>query len=965
MVPPSRTDPARGLRRRRSLFALVTAFACLLGLGGAGAGATQAGGTDQSRAEPQTTVSQERGAEVRSAAGAHAGEQRKGSEARPPAQWVENRIVGGTVAAAGAYPFFASVKRASDNFAMCGGTLVSSVWVLTSAHCVDGGVTAASLKLVIGANQLSNEAPGDVRSVTAIHIHPSWNPTTFDNDVALLRLNAASTKAWARFAEPVDPVNAGNSVRAIGHGHTSQGGVGSNDLRQVDLPIQSDATMSGAAQYGSSFHGAVMIGAGPLAGGQDTCQGDDGGPLFVTGGQARLVGTTSWGSGCAQPNKPGIYAEAYQGALRTFVNGLVGRPSNDNFAGVAISGADGSAFGSNTDATGQTGEPSIAGSAADTSVWYSWTAPESGPTSFNLRDAGFDTTLHVFTGSSLGGLNSVAFNDDFNGVTQSKVTFNATAGTIYRIAVDGFGGAHGPFTLQHTQNAPAIDNFATPATLTGATGKNVTNTARSTGEPGEPPHGSIPDRTVWYSWTAPETGPAVFNTRESDFDTVLAAYTGTTINGLTQLASNDQFNGDDQSRITFGATAGTTYRIAVDGFAGLTGSARLQWTVNPPANDGFSGPQALVGAAGLSPATSVRSTGEPGELDYHGGAAADNSVWFTWTPGASAPAVVRVLDAGGFNPGVSVYTGSGPGALTTVGQGSTAASFAAVAGTQYRIAVDGNSGSTGTFNLEHVLGQCNGSTATILGRGPITGTAGNDVIVGSTGADVISGGNGNDTVCALHGGDTLDGGANDDTLVGGAGTDSLIGSGGDDNLDARDDAADASIDCDGGAPAGTADVATVDASDPATANCESVTVVATGGGGGSGTATGTGGATGASGVKALAASFSIARTRLGRVVRKGLPVRFNCTTACGAKFELLMARKAARKLKIAAAKPVVIGRGSARLTQAGTKTATVKLTKKAKRRLRKARGIRVTLRSTFTQSAGKKIVMTRKLRLKR
>ncbi len=247
---------------------------------------------------------------------------------------------------------------------------------------------------MIGASQLNNEAPGDIRSVTAIHLHPSWNPATFDNDVAMLRLNTASTKAWARMAEP----GTIRSPRAIRCGrsamvHTTQGGAASNDLRQVDLPIQSDATMSAPAQYGASFHGAVMIGAGPLAGGQDTCQGDSGGPLFIPGGQARLVGDTSWGSGCAQPNKPGIYGEVYQGALRTFVNGLVGRPANDNFAGSGISGADGTVFGSNTDATGQTGEPSIAGSPADTSVWYSWTAPENGPTSFNTRDAAFDTTL--------------------------------------------------------------------------------------------------------------------------------------------------------------------------------------------------------------------------------------------------------------------------------------------------------------------------------------------------------------------------------------------------------------------------------------------------------------------------------------------------------------------------------------------------------------------------------------------
>ena len=60
----------------------------------------------------------------------------------------------------------------------------------------------------------------------------------------------------------------------------------------------------------------------------------------------------------------------------------------------------------------------------------------------------------------------------------------------------------------------------------------------------------------------------------SSFDTVLAVYTGASLSTLLEIASNDDA-GSLQSSVSFTATQGTTYFIAVDGFAGASGSVQL------------------------------------------------------------------------------------------------------------------------------------------------------------------------------------------------------------------------------------------------------------------------------------------------------------------------------------------------------------------------------------------------------
>ena len=140
-------------------------------------------------------------------------------------------------------------------------------------------------------------------------------------------------------------------------------------------------------------------------------------------------------------------------------------PANDYFAnGIVASGPSASVTGSSIGATKESGEPNHAGLAGGKSVWWSWTAPSAGSVAINTSGSSYDTLLAVYSGTSLLGLTAVASNDDIGGgVLQSRVTFNAAAGTTYRIAVDGYGGASGTINLNISQTTSSCAYSISPA----------------------------------------------------------------------------------------------------------------------------------------------------------------------------------------------------------------------------------------------------------------------------------------------------------------------------------------------------------------------------------------------------------------------------------------------------------------------------------------------------------------------
>lgn len=387
-----------------------------------------------------------------------------------------------------------------------------------------------------------------------------------------------------------------------------------------------------------------------------------------------------------------IAVDGYRDEAGTIMLNWAPGPVNNDFANRVSAGPNSSpATGTNVGATKEDGEPDHAGGPGGRSVWWSWTAPASGTVVFDTFGSDFNTLLAVYTGSAVDALTLVAGNDDYLFLMQSRVTFAAIAGETYAIAVDGHSGATGAIVLRWR---PGNDDFVDRISLGWPSGSTTGFNHDATREPGEPEHAGAPGaRSVWWSWLAPVTGPVVFDTFGSDFDSVLALYTGPAVDDLTLVAANDDAEDGSQSRVEFTATQGVSYRVAVDVYAGRGGNIVLNWSPGTP-NDDFADAIVLYDHLGTTTGSNVGATKEPGEPN-HAGEPGGRSVWWRWT----APSSRRyVFDTQGSEVDtlLAVYTGSALNALTLIAENDdvdgsrwSRVEFDAVAGVQYRIAVDG------------------------------------------------------------------------------------------------------------------------------------------------------------------------------------------------------------------------------------------------------------------------------------
>ena len=214
---------------------------------------------------------------------------------------VTPRVVGGTLAAPGEFPF---VVRLSMG---CDGALYSATIVLTAAHCVGATGRNTSITATFGvADMLSSSRI--VRTSDYVYRAPGYNG--FGKDWALIRLSSPVTGLPTL---PITRTTAYDSgtFTIIGWGGTVEGGAQQRYLRKATVPFVSDTTCNSASRYAGELIPAEELCAGYPEGGVDTCQGDSGGPMLASdaAGKWIQVGIVSWGDGCARPNRPGIYTQ--------------------------------------------------------------------------------------------------------------------------------------------------------------------------------------------------------------------------------------------------------------------------------------------------------------------------------------------------------------------------------------------------------------------------------------------------------------------------------------------------------------------------------------------------------------------------------------------------------------------------------------------------------------------------------
>lgn len=246
-----------------------------------------------------------------------------------PARAGDRVVVGGHPVDAVEHPWvvaLASRDRFGDSRSgqFCGGALVGARTVITAAHCLSREVLGVDhgkvddLAVISGRNDLGTSAGREVK-VREKWINPGYDTETNAGDIAVLTLAKPmpADSAIPMAGSGDKGYKAGAPAEVYGWGDTSGSGDYEPRLRVADVEMLKDSACARAYPRGSegAFDEKSMVCAGVAEGGRDACQGDSGGPLVAYG---KVVGLVSWGAGCGEEGRPGVYTRisAMAGLIR-------------------------------------------------------------------------------------------------------------------------------------------------------------------------------------------------------------------------------------------------------------------------------------------------------------------------------------------------------------------------------------------------------------------------------------------------------------------------------------------------------------------------------------------------------------------------------------------------------------------------------------------------------------------------
>ncbi|XP_063390101.1 trypsin CFT-1-like [Cydia fagiglandana] len=221
------------------------------------------------------------------------------------------RIVGGELTTIEQYPFQAALLMSWDLSyygQICGATIINARSILTAAHCFWYFIEPNRYRFRVGSSYANNG--GVVHNVLANIIHPSYNPSSLDVDVAIVR--STTIIVHTEVVQPAPIAGPGyimpddSEVWAAGWGQTDVTGPTSDQLRHVQIWTVNQAVCR--TRYNELGYDVTnnMLCSGWLdVGGRDQCSGDSGGPLIYNG---VVVGVCSWGEQCALARYPGVNA---------------------------------------------------------------------------------------------------------------------------------------------------------------------------------------------------------------------------------------------------------------------------------------------------------------------------------------------------------------------------------------------------------------------------------------------------------------------------------------------------------------------------------------------------------------------------------------------------------------------------------------------------------------------------------